>query len=156
MPPRLIRLYSRCVDRLHILYRFTTDESCDLIQRYLSSNPDPTNQNIMATTTRVASWEAAEWDSTNTTWISASLSFGIWSGVLPMALTTVEWVDPFVSVYSQDNPQLLFSMCGFEIRILPKIRTMSGEQYSSNGPVCVMKRPMNGKRSACPGATFEI
>jgi pre-mRNA-processing factor 8 len=49
---------------------------------------------------------------------------------LPRSLTTIEWEDTFVSVYSQNNPQLLFSMCGFEIRILPKIRTMSGEQFS--------------------------
>ena len=28
-----------------------------------------------------------------------------------------------------DSPQLLFSMRGFEVRILPKIRTMGGEQY---------------------------
>lgn len=27
-----------------------------------------------------------------------------------------------VSVYSKDNPNLLFNMCGFEIRILPKAR----------------------------------
>ncbi|KAE9389653.1 hypothetical protein BT96DRAFT_959978 [Gymnopus androsaceus JB14] len=38
--------------------------------------------------------------------------------------------DTFVSVYSKENPQLLFSMCGFEVRILPEIRTMSGEQFS--------------------------
>ena len=41
-----IRLYSRYVDRLHILFRFTTDEACDPIQWYLSANPDPTNNNV--------------------------------------------------------------------------------------------------------------
>ncbi|KAJ7059822.1 U5-snRNA binding site 2 of PrP8-domain-containing protein [Mycena amicta] len=90
-----IRLYSRYVDRLHILFRFTAEESRDLIQRYLSANPDPTNNNS-----------------------------------LPQSLTTIEWEDTFVSVYSQNNPQLLFLMCGFEIHILPKIRTMSREQFS--------------------------
>ena len=52
-----IRLYSRYVDRLHILFRFTTDEACDLIQRYLSANSDPTNNNVIGyshTTIRVA------------------------------------------------------------------------------------------------------
>jgi pre-mRNA-processing factor 8 len=38
-----IRLYSRYVDRLHILLRFSADESRDLFQRYLSANQDPTN-----------------------------------------------------------------------------------------------------------------
>ena len=45
---------------------------------------------------------------------------------LPRSLTE----DTFVSVDSQNNPQLLFSMRGFEVRILPKIRTMGGEQFS--------------------------
>lgn len=39
-----IRLYSRYVDRIHIMFRFTADESRDLIQRYLSANPDPNNE----------------------------------------------------------------------------------------------------------------
>jgi pre-mRNA-processing factor 8 len=39
-----IRLYSRYVDRIHILFRFTAEESRDLILRYLSANPDPNNE----------------------------------------------------------------------------------------------------------------
>ena len=35
---------------------------------------------------------------------------------------TVDWDDSFVCVYSKDNPNLLFNMCGYEVRILPKIR----------------------------------
>jgi pre-mRNA-processing factor 8 len=35
------------VDRLHILFRFSADNSQDLIQRYLSANPDPTNNNVI-------------------------------------------------------------------------------------------------------------
>ncbi|KAI5340408.1 hypothetical protein L3X38_019682 [Prunus dulcis] len=48
---------------------------------------------------------------------------------LPRSVTTLEWENSFVSVYSKDNPNLLFSLCGFEIRILPKIR-MSQEAFS--------------------------
>ncbi|KAJ3709541.1 NUC071 domain-containing protein [Lentinula raphanica] len=112
-----IRLYSRYVDRLHILFRFTADESRDLIQRYLSANPDPTNNNVICYNNKhdVNLGRAVFWN------VKQSL---------PRSLTTIEWEDTFVSVYSKDNPQLLFSMCGFEVRILPKIRTMSGEQFS--------------------------
>ena len=46
---------------------------------------------------------------------------------LPRSLTTIEWDDSFASVYSKDNPNFLFSMCGFEVRILPKIRTSTEE-----------------------------
>jgi pre-mRNA-processing factor 8 len=42
-----IRLYSCYVDRLHILFQSTADKAHDLIQCYLSANPDPTNNNII-------------------------------------------------------------------------------------------------------------
>ncbi len=44
------------------------------------------------------------------------------------SLTTLDWDNSFVSVYSRDNPNLLFSMAGFEVRILPKIRMT--EEYT--------------------------
>ena len=34
---------------------------------------------------------------------------------LPRSITTLEWSNSFVSVYSKDNPNLLFSMSGFEV-----------------------------------------
>ena len=40
-----VRLDSRYVEKLHILFRFTADEARDLIQKYLSASPDPTNSN---------------------------------------------------------------------------------------------------------------
>lgn len=46
---------------------------------------------------------------------------------LPRSLTTLDWQNSFVSVYSKDNPNLLFDMCGFEVRILPKVRTFQEE-----------------------------
>ena len=35
---------------------------------------------------------------------------------LPRALTTLEWEHSCASVFSRDNPNLLFAMCGFEVR----------------------------------------
>lgn len=40
---------------------------------------------------------------------------------LPRSITTILWENSFVSVYSKDNPNLLFNMSGFECRILPKV-----------------------------------
>lgn len=34
---------------------------------------------------------------------------------LPRSMTTFEWDNSFVSVYSKDNPNLLFNMNGFEV-----------------------------------------
>lgn len=52
---------------------------------------------------------------------------------LPRSLTTLEWEDSFVSVYSKDNPNLLFAMAGFDIRILPKVRTFNEEFTLKDG-----------------------
>uniref|UniRef100_A0A251RXS5 Putative ribonuclease H-like domain-containing protein n=1 Tax=Helianthus annuus TaxID=4232 RepID=A0A251RXS5_HELAN len=54
---------------------------------------------------------------------------------LPRSITTLEWENSFVSIYSKDNPNLLFSTCGFEVRILPKIR-MPKEAFN-NARDCV-------------------
>jgi len=52
---------------------------------------------------------------------------------LPRSLTTIEWESSFVSVYSKDNPNLLFNMNGFEVRILPKIRAIQEEFSQKDG-----------------------
>ena len=52
---------------------------------------------------------------------------------LPRSLTTIEWEDTFASVYLRDNPNLLFAMCGFEVRILPKIRAINDEFSMKDG-----------------------
>jgi len=48
---------------------------------------------------------------------------------IPRSVSTLRWEDSFVSVYSKDNPNLLFNMSGFECRLLPKIR-MTSEEFT--------------------------
>jgi len=36
-----MRLYTRYIDRIWVFFRFTADESRDLIQRFLTEQPDP-------------------------------------------------------------------------------------------------------------------
>ena len=52
---------------------------------------------------------------------------------LPRSITTIQWENSFVSVYSKDNPNLLFNMGGFEVRILPKCRMMFEEFTHKDG-----------------------
>ena len=52
---------------------------------------------------------------------------------LPRSVTTIQWESSFVSVYSKDNPNLLFNMGGFECRILPKCRTTHEEFTHRDG-----------------------
>ncbi|KAJ5389924.1 uncharacterized protein N7496_000992 [Penicillium cataractarum] len=122
-----IRLYTRYVDKIWVFFRFQADESRDLIQRFLTENPDPNFENVIGYKNKkcwprdcrmrlmrhdVNLGRAVFWDMKNR---------------LPRSITTIEWDDTFASVYSKDNPNLLFSMSGFEVRILPKIRNQNEE-----------------------------
>ena len=122
-----IRLYTRYIDRIWVFLRFTADESRELIQRFLTEQPDPNFENVIGYRNKkcwprdsrmrlmrhdVNLGRAVFWDLKNR---------------LPRSITTIEWDDTFASVYSRDNPNLLFSMCGFEVRILPKIRNLNEE-----------------------------
>ena len=122
-----IRLYTRYIDRIWVFLRFSADESRDLIQRFLTEQPDPNFENVIGYRNKkcwprdsrmrlmrhdVNLGRAVFWDLKNR---------------LPRSITTIEWDDTFASVYSRDNPNLLFSMCGFEVRILPKIRNLNDE-----------------------------
>jgi pre-mRNA-processing factor 8 len=120
-----VRLYCRYIEKFYMLFRFTADEAKDLIQRYLTEHPDPNNENIVGYNNKkvwprdcrmrlmkhdVNLGRAVFWDIKNR---------------LPRSVTTVEWEDTFCSVYSRDNPNVLFNMCGFDIRIVPKIRALT-------------------------------
>ncbi|OAA61907.1 pre-mRNA processing splicing factor 8 [Niveomyces insectorum RCEF 264] len=122
-----IRLYMRYIDKIWVFLRFTAEESRDLIQRFLTEQPDPNFENVIGYKTKkcwprdsrmrlmrhdVNLGRAVFWDLKNR---------------LPRSVTTIEWDDTFASVYSRDNPNLLFSMCGFEVRVLPKVRNQSDE-----------------------------
>ncbi|KAJ5609777.1 hypothetical protein N7528_010344 [Penicillium herquei] len=122
-----IRLYTRYVDKIWVFFRFEADESRDLIQRFLTENPDPNFENVIGYKNKkcwprdcrmrlmrhdVNLGRAVFWDLKNR---------------LPRSITTIDWDDTFASVYSKDNPNLLFSMSGFEVRILPKSRNQNEE-----------------------------
>ncbi|KAK7753472.1 pre-mRNA-splicing factor 8 [Diatrype stigma] len=122
-----IRLYTRYIDRIWVFLRFTAEESRDLIQRFLTEQPDPNFENVIGYKSKkcwprdsrmrlmrhdVNLGRAVFWDLKNR---------------LPRSVTTIEWDDTFASVYSRDNPNLLYSMCGFEVRVLPKIRNQNDE-----------------------------
>ncbi|KAL7723863.1 hypothetical protein ACLKA6_016073 [Drosophila palustris] len=128
-----IRLNCRYVDRIHLFFRFLAEEARDLIQRYLTEHPDPNNENVVGYNNKkcwprdarmrlmkhdVNLGRAVFWDIKNR---------------LPRSVTTIGWESTFVSVYSKDNPNLLFNMSGFECRILPKCRTQNEEFTHRNG-----------------------
>mmetsp|Transcript_37703 Transcript_37703/g.33722 ORF Transcript_37703/g.33722 Transcript_37703/m.33722 type:complete len:385 (+) Transcript_37703:351-1505(+) len=128
-----IRMYCRYIDKFYMIFRFEADEAKDLIQRFLTENPDPNNENIVGYNNKkcwpkdcrmrlmkhdVNLGRAVFWEIKNR---------------LPRSLTTISWESSFVSVYSKDNPNLLFNMSGFEVRILPKIRSYNEEFTQKDG-----------------------
>lgn len=67
---------------------------------------------------------------------------------IPRSLTTIEWDEnTFVSVYSKDNPNLLYAMCKFEVRILPKIRSIN-EQFTLRDGVWNLVNEQTKERTA--------
>ncbi|KIW09573.1 pre-mRNA-processing-splicing factor 8, variant [Verruconis gallopava] len=142
-----IRLYTRYIDRIWIFFRFTADESRDLIQRFLTEQPDPNFENVIGYKNKkcwprdsrmrlmrhdVNLGRAVFWDLKNR---------------LPRSVTTIEWDDTFASVYSRDNPNLLYSMCGFEVRILPKIRNL-GDEFPTKDSVWSLVDNQTKERTA--------
>ena len=137
-----IRLYSRYANKLHILLRFTADEACDLIQRYLSASPDPTNSSVIGYNNKRCWPRDCRMRLIKHDVNLGRAVFWIVKQSLPRSLTTIEWEDTFVS------PQLLFSMSGFEVRILPKIRTLGREQFSLKDAVWNLTNGQTKERTA--------
>ncbi|XP_023634422.1 pre-mRNA-processing-splicing factor 8A isoform X2 [Capsella rubella] len=127
-----IRLYSRYIDKVHIMFKFSHEEARDLIQRYLREHPDPNNENMVGYNNKKCWPRDARMRLMKHDVNLGRSIFWEMKNRLPRSLTTFEWENSFVSVYSKDNPHLLFNMCGFEIRILPKVR-MSQEAFSNIG-----------------------
>lgn len=118
-----IRLYSRNVDKVHIFLRFSLEEASSLIHDFLTENPSPNSETVMGYNNRRCWPRDTRMRLMRHDVNLGRASFGEIARRVPMSLCSLEWDESFVSVYSRDNPNLLFSMCGFEVRILPKSRT---------------------------------
>jgi len=143
-----IRMYTRYVDKVYMLFKFDNDDGRDLIQRFLTENPDPNNENAVGYNNKkcwprdarmrlmkhdVNLGRAVVWDIKNR---------------LPRSISSIEWGDSFASVYSRDNPNLLYSMCGFECRILPKCRTPDNSFASYKDGVWSLQNSHTKERTA--------
>ena len=102
--------------QVHILFRFSADEAKDLIQRFLTEHPDPNNENIVGYNNKKCWPRDARMRLMKHDVNLGRATFWDMRNRLPRSLTTLDWDNSLVSVYSRDNPNLLFSMCGFEVR----------------------------------------
>ena len=127
-----IRVYSRYLDKIHIFFRFQEHESSELILDYLMHNPDPNFENVVGYNNhrcwpRDSRMRLLRYDVN----LGRAVFWEI-SSRIPKSITSILWEESYASVYSRDNPNLLFSMCGFEVRILPKCRAR-GDTSSNEG-----------------------
>ncbi|KAL9642017.1 hypothetical protein ABK040_004070 [Willaertia magna] len=143
-----IRLYSRYIDEFHILFRFTHEEARELIQKYLTEHPDPNNENVVDYNNKKCWPRDARMRLMKHDVNLGRAVFWEIKNRLPRSLTTLKWEDSFVSVYSKDNPNLLFSMAGFEIRILPKIRAPNQEFTSAKDGIWDLRNETTKERTA--------
>lgn len=124
-----IRFYQRYVCRIHILFKFTMDEARDLIKDFLSEHPDPNNENIVGYNNKKCWPRDARMRLIKHDVNLGRAVFWLLKNRIPRSIASLEWETTFASVYSKDNPNLLFYMCGFEVRILPKCR-MEREDFT--------------------------
>jgi len=117
-----IRAYMRYIDKVFILFKFDRDDSQDLVQRYLAENPDPLNENVLNFPSRKCWPKDCRMRRMKFDVNLARAAFWEMNNRLLKSITSLDWNASHVSVYSRTNPNFLFDMCGFEVRILPKIR----------------------------------
>lgn len=118
-----IRLYSRYFDRISVFFRFSAAEADDLVQDFLAENPDPNFEQIVDYPNRRCWPRDSRMKLTrHDVHLGRSVFWEI-QGRLPPSMVTLSWGDTMSSVYSIDNSNLLFTMAGFDVRILPKCRT---------------------------------
>eukprot|EP00559_Dactyliosolen_fragilissimus_P008345 CAMPEP_0184861990 /NCGR_PEP_ID=MMETSP0580-20130426/6537_1 /TAXON_ID=1118495 /ORGANISM="Dactyliosolen fragilissimus" /LENGTH=2469 /DNA_ID=CAMNT_0027359673 /DNA_START=168 /DNA_END=7577 /DNA_ORIENTATION=+ len=135
-----IRLYTRYLDKIYILFKFDGGDAKDLIQRYLIEHPDPNNENAVGYRNkncwpRDCRMRLLKRD--------VNLGRGIFWDIknrLPRSVTTLDWDNSFVSVYRNENPNLLFDMNGFEVRIKP---------------ICANRSNLSSNTDASSGTTYK-
>lgn len=117
-----IRLYVRYIDKITIFFRFSQEDSHELIEDYLSEYPDPNFEQIVGYNNRRCWPRDSRMKLTRHDVHLGRACFWEVARRIPRSIIDLKWENSLVSVYSRDNPNLLFTMCGFEVRILPNCR----------------------------------
>eukprot|EP00917_Polyrhabdina_sp_WS-2016_P008736 GHVP01019511.1.p1 GENE.GHVP01019511.1~~GHVP01019511.1.p1 ORF type:complete len:2341 (+),score=339.36 GHVP01019511.1:584-7606(+) len=128
-----VRLYCRYIDRFWMVFKFSKEDTKQLVQRFLTENPDPNNENIVGYNNKKCWPRDCRMRRMRHDVNLGRATFWEIQNRLPRSITTLDWNSSFASVYSKDNPSFLFNMCGFEVRILPKIRTLTEEFSQKEG-----------------------
>ena len=117
------RLYLRYVDRCYFFLRYSKQEAQELVDRYLDANPDPEAASVLGFRNK-SCWprDARVRLFRNDVLVCRAVLWD-YQRRLPPAVARIDPATSFTSIYSKDNPNVLFDMCGFELRMLPVSRT---------------------------------
>lgn len=124
-----IRAYCRYFNKIYIVFKFSDEEGLDLIDDYLEQNPDPNFENVVGYN-NFKSWPKDQ--RMKLMRHDVNLGCAIFWEIrtrIPPELCEMQWENTFASVYSSENPALLFSMLGFELRIVPRTRLESDFEF---------------------------
>ena len=93
-----------------MVFKFNEQESRDLIQMFLTENPDPNNENVVGYNNKKCLSRDCGMRLMKHDFNLGRVIFWEIKNKLPRSLTTIEWEKSFVSVYSKDNPKIFFNM----------------------------------------------
>jgi pre-mRNA-processing factor 8 len=142
-----IRRYCRIVDKVYMVVRLSAPESTDLINRFLAEHPDPTNESATGYNNKKCWPRDCRMRLFRQDVNLGRAVFWEMKSRLPESVTTLQWDESFVSVYSKNNPNLLFDMERFEVRLLPKIRAGEG-QFTERDGVWQLQNATTKERTA--------
>lgn len=128
-PYHPIKLYMRYIDQVYIFFQFDADTADSLVRKYLAHNPDPNFEAVVGYKNKKCWPKDSRMRLVRHDVHLGRAVFWLMQNRLPPSITSIEWDDSFASVYSKSNANLLFSLAGFEVRILPRCRVID---YSNN------------------------
>jgi pre-mRNA-processing factor 8 len=142
--PHPIKCYQRYNDRIHVLLKYSKREAEELIEKYVAhQGPNFSIEETLQSFQNKRCWprDARMRLYRNDVLLSKAV---IWSfqNRIPPSFCTLSDRDIFASVYSETNPNLLFDMMGFEVRLLPAVKTFLDPQEAEN--IWKLKNPHNG------------
>eukprot|EP00834_Sanchytrium_tribonematis_P005171 NODE_296_length_10502_cov_0.638374.p1 type:complete len:2225 gc:universal NODE_296_length_10502_cov_0.638374:3591-10265(+) len=112
-----IKYYMRYIEKLYIVFEFDSDQISELLEKGMREYPlnheDYNSYNNKRNWAKDQRMRLLQKD----VMVGKSIYFTILSR-LPSSICSLNWSETFPCVYNQNNPNILFTMCGFDVRLV--------------------------------------